>query len=64
METIEKQKVQETETVSKGILFCRKLMASKIQMQKEAEQDMQDPRIQAIIQKQIEHLKNEAKGTV
>lgn len=34
-------------------------MASRRQMQEEAERVMEDPKIQAIIQKQIEHLKVE-----
>lgn len=59
METIAKQTIQETEKVSKGILFCRKLMAARQQMQQEAERDMEDPRIQAIVQELREKLRNE-----
>jgi len=59
MEMIEKQPIQAEEKVSKGILFCRKLMASKRQMQEEAERDMEDPRIQAIVEELREKLRNE-----
>lgn len=61
METTEQQPTPDTEKVSKGILFCRKLMASQRQMQEEAQKDWYDPRIQAIIQKQKEKLRDEAK---
>jgi len=59
METIEKQTNQDTEQLSKGIIFCRKLMASQRQMQKEANEDWYDPRIQIIIEKQKEKLRDE-----
>ncbi len=61
METIEKQTTEGNEKVSKGILFCRKLLASQRQMQKEAHEDWYDPRIQAIIQKQKAKLRDERK---
>jgi len=59
METIEKQPVYETEKLSKGIIFCRKLMVYQRQMQEEANADWYDPIIQAIIQKQKEKLRDE-----
>lgn len=59
METIEKENTQSTEQLGKGIIFCRKLMASQQQMQEEANEDWYDPRIQAIIEKQKEKLRNE-----
>lgn len=61
METLEEQTTEDTEKVSKGILFCRKLMASQRQMQEEAYKDWYDPKIQAIIQKQKEKLRDEQK---
>lgn len=59
METIEKENIQSTEQVGIGIRFCRKLMSSQRQMQEEANEDWYDPRIQAIIEKQKEKLRNE-----
>ena len=58
---IQKEVGKEPQAPSKGILFCRKLMASQRQMQEEAQKDWYDPRIQAIIQKQKERLRDEAK---
>lgn len=50
METTEQQSIQDTEKVSKGILFCRKRMASKREMQEEAQKDWYVPKFQAALQ--------------
>ena len=61
METIEKQTDQDTEKVSKGIIFCRKLMASKRQMQEEARKDWDDPKMRAIFDDLIKKAADEKK---
>ncbi|WP_373511254.1 hypothetical protein [Persicitalea sp.] len=60
METVEKEINKETGTPSRGVLLCRKLVAEKREMQEQAYKDRQDPKIQAIIRKQVEELKNDA----
>ncbi|MPR36175.1 hypothetical protein [Salmonirosea aquatica] len=62
METTDKHTIQDDEKVSKGILFCRKLMASKREMQEEARRDMEKPEIQAIVQELMRKLENEGKS--
>jgi hypothetical protein len=50
METTENKPIHDTEKVSKGILFCRKLMASKREMQEQARRDWEDPAMRAIFE--------------
>ncbi len=60
MAAIKKQPVEDTGKVNKGILSCRKLIASQRQMHEEAEKDWYVPKIQAIIQEQKSILRDEA----
>lgn len=61
METIEEQTAQDTEQLSKGVIFCRKLVASKHQMQEQAKKDWEDPKMRAIFEDLIEKAANEKK---
>lgn len=61
METIEEQTNQETEQLSKGIIFCRKLVASKHQMQEEAQRDWDDPKMRAIFEDLLKKAADEKK---
>lgn len=61
METIEEQTAQDTEQLNKGVIFCRKLVASKHQMQEQAKKDWEDPKMRAIFEDLIEKAANEKK---
>lgn len=61
MEATEKQTTEDTKKVGKGIIFCRKLMASKRQMQEEADRDWDDPEMRAIFEALLKKSANEKK---